>query len=125
MFRLQVKGHFDSGHYLRGYRGKCAQPHGHRWEYEVVVQGDKLDELGMLVDFSAIKAIMKKVEDILDHRMLNDVPPFDVVNPTAENLAQFIYDFMDKHHLDPARVTVWESPECCVKYYKGRGNEDK
>jgi 6-pyruvoyltetrahydropterin/6-carboxytetrahydropterin synthase len=118
MYRLQVKSHFDSGHYLRGYKGKCSRPHGHRFEYEVVIEGDELNEIGILVDFVDVKKAMKEVEEILDHQMLNEIGIFKSINPTAENLSRFIFVYLSKCLPNVVRVTVWESPDCCVKYYE-------
>ena len=124
MYELKVQSHFDSAHFLRGYPGKCASEHGHRWVYEVVIEGDKLDKLGMLVDFVLVKVILKnQVESLLDHVKLNDLEAFQDKNPTAENIAEFIYGVIKKSTKDHlygntrlTSVTVWETPECGITY---------
>ena len=122
MYTLRTKRHFDAGHFLRDYDGKCANKHGHRWDFEVVIEGDELDKLGMLVDFTIVKGAMKKVEDMFDHTFLNDLPAFIIQNPTAENIARVIYKYIASYFKLvelPGRlkeVTVWEAPESCVTY---------
>jgi len=132
MYRLQVKDHFDAAHYLKGYAGKCNREHGHRWDIEVCLEGNGLDKINMLIDFSIVKKIMKSLLDKLDHYQLNEQLHED--NVTAEYLAKWFYDsFESEFAMYPlsngevpslkgirlARVTVWESPECCVKYSPG------
>lgn len=120
MYSICVSGHLDSGHYLRGYQGKCATPHGHRFTYQVTLSGENLNKLGMLIDFVSIKELMKKsIEDLLDHKMLNEIPPFDKVNPTAENLAYFIYGIVYKElKIKLTKVRVYESPDCYSEYWE-------
>lgn len=125
MFGITVTGHLDSGHYLRGYPGKCSQSHGHRFNYEISFSGDNLDELDMLIDFVRVKDFMKKqVDERYDHKLLNDVPPFDEINPTAETLAYTIFkiieDGWNKGELPvPAdNVRVYESPDCYAEYWE-------
>jgi 6-pyruvoyltetrahydropterin/6-carboxytetrahydropterin synthase len=122
MFRLQVKTHFDAAHYLAGYNGKCANLHGHRWDVELVVEGKVLGADNMLVDFSAIKKELNAYLDRqFDHKCLNEV--LGESNPTAEWIAQKIYERMapivecfSEQKIRLCRVTIWESPDCCVKY---------
>jgi len=126
-YRLQVKTHFDAAHHIRDYPGKCSRPHGHRWEVEVVIEGSRLDHCNMLIDFSAVKQAMTDiVDELLDHYDINET--LSEPNVTAEYLARLLYLELNRKLLDtPAflkcsgklsRVTVWESPECCVKYYQ-------
>ena len=124
MYQIQARHHFDSAHRLRGYPGKCSNLHGHRWEVEAEVAGEQLDELGMLVDFSLLKKVLREVVDPLDHRDLCEIPPFDRENPTAENLARYIYEQL-KERLESLPVgvlvklnlvRVWESPGCAAVY---------
>jgi len=120
---LSVKSHFDAAHHLRNYKGKCSRNHGHRWNYAVTIQGDgnHLDKLGMLVDFSDIKAMMKEIEELLDHNDLNTIPPFTSINPTAENLSKFIFTELKPKisaldGITLKEVAIYESPECSVSY---------
>jgi len=110
------EGHFDSAHSLDGYRGKCANIHGHRWTWRVYITADKLDSLGMIIDFSELKRFMTVVvENVFDHKLLNEVVNF---NPTAEQLAITIYNWLkirvEKNGCKVERVEVFESPECCA-----------
>ncbi len=122
MFQVCVEAHFDAAHFLRDYQGKCANLHGHRWNVEVVVEGPELDELGMLVDFGEIKPVLARSLKELDHSLLNDFPFFgpEGVNPTAENLALFLFQEI-KRDLPLAQksiawVKVYESPETWAIY---------
>ena len=87
-YELTVKDHFDAAHALPGYDGPCQYLHGHTWEVEVVIAGQHLDEVGMLYDFKDIKRDLHQLLENFDHRCLNDVAPFDEINPTAEHLAR-------------------------------------
>ena len=91
MFEVQVEYSFAAGHALRGYKGKCENVHGHNYKVQLVVAGEQLDATGMLMDFVEVKKTIKGLVERLDHRFLNDVPPFDVLNPSAENMARYIY----------------------------------
>ena len=92
MFQVSVEDTFSSGHALRGYKGKCENPHGHNYKIRVTLAGAELDKAGLLVDFKDLKDVMKHVIDRLDHQMLNDIEPFKVLNPSAENLSKYFYD---------------------------------
>ena len=121
MFSLCIKGHFDAAHHLRGYEGKCANNHGHRWEYEVRVSGNTVNDLGILIDFVQLKDIFKSViDDKLDHQDLNTITPFDQINPTAENLAKWIFLELKLKlsifSVQLTEVTVWESEKACASY---------
>ena len=123
MYRLQVKTHFDAAHFLRDYEGKCRRMHGHRWDVEVCLQGGKLDEKNMLVDFKDVKALLNELLDShCDHYCLND--SLHEANPTAEYLAKWLFEELEAHlwpscvdhSIEVVRVCIWESPDCCVKY---------
>ena len=118
MYRAQVKMHFDAAHFLRGYRGKCENLHGHRFLVAVAVETETLDEIGMSIDFCVLKRHFKEIVDTFDHRNLNETAPFDVINPTSENLAAHFFKEM-KSRLSPVtirRVKVWESPDAWASY---------
>jgi 6-pyruvoyltetrahydropterin/6-carboxytetrahydropterin synthase len=91
MFEVSVEQTFAAGHALRNYKGACENVHGHNFKVQVTLQGDSLDHAGMLVDFLDVKASMQDVIAKLDHRFLNEIAPFDVVNPSAENIAEYFY----------------------------------
>lgn len=119
MYLLTVKEDFDAAHRVVGYPGKCDKLHGHCWTVEVAVEGNQLDELGMVVDFKYLKSLVRDILNIYDHRYLNELPDFAGKNPTAENIAAAIY-----HHVASGlessasvrNVTVWESPGSSVTY---------
>jgi 6-pyruvoyltetrahydropterin/6-carboxytetrahydropterin synthase len=92
MYEVTVEAHFSSGHFLREYYGKCENPHGHNYRVLVTLAGAELEKNGLLLDFKILKDILKPVVNYLDHHMINDLPPFDVVNPSAENLAKYFFD---------------------------------
>jgi 6-pyruvoyltetrahydropterin/6-carboxytetrahydropterin synthase len=92
MFEVTVERSFAAGHYLRNYKGKCENPHGHNYKIRVTLAGDRLDHAGLLVDFKDLKDVMKETIERLDHQMMNDVEPFTTLNPSAENLAKYFYD---------------------------------
>ena len=92
MFEVTVEAGFSSGHYLRNYRGKCENPHGHNYKIRVTLAGKELDKAGLLLDFKDLREVMKHAIDRLDHQMINDIEPFTILNPSAENLAKYFYD---------------------------------
>jgi len=130
MYQLMVRSHFDAAHFLRGYQGKCSKCHGHRFHYSVGISGETLNDLGILIDFKDVKSILKdEIEEVLDHCLLNeDVPPFDRINPTAENIAKLIYDIVNQTTasyfsellLDLDWVEVYESENCGIRYWEDR-----
>ena len=92
VFRLTITDEFSSSHCLRNYQGPCEALHGHNFVVEAVFQGERLtQDTEMLMDFKECKALLKQVTDKLDHTHLNNVPYFQRRNPTAENLARYIY----------------------------------
>jgi 6-pyruvoyltetrahydropterin/6-carboxytetrahydropterin synthase len=82
---------FSAAHALRGYKGRCEHLHGHNWKIRVAVSSEKLNEIGMVMDFTEIKALLDTLLQNLDHKYLNEVSPFDTINPTAENIAGFLF----------------------------------
>lgn len=124
MYELTVRSRFSAAHSLSGYPGDCARLHGHTWSVEVKVAGKMLDEMGMLVDFKDIKKHLSTVIDQLDHRLLNEVQGFGEkgLNPTAENLAFFIYKTLEqpiaaiRDGIRLKEISVWESPDAYATY---------
>ena len=92
MFEVTVEDSFAAGHYLRNYRGKCENAHGHNYKVRVTLAGKELDKAGLLLDFKDLREVMKPVIDRLDHQMINEIEPFTNLNPSAENLAKYFYD---------------------------------
>ncbi len=123
MYELTVRRHFDAAHHLWGYPGRCTRLHGHSWLVEVAVAGEELDEYGMLIDFHELQEMVESVVKDLDHQYLNDLPPFHQpgreTNPTAENIARYIYRRLKPNFrpgLKLRRVIVWESPSARASY---------
>jgi 6-pyruvoyltetrahydropterin/6-carboxytetrahydropterin synthase len=117
---LRVIADFASAHTLRDYPGACSRMHGHNWKVEVEVDARELDSIGMGLDFKVIKRSARDLVNELDHRYLNDVAPFDTVNPTAENIAAHLYrELSQRLNDDRVRVravTLWETERACVRY---------
>ncbi len=119
-YTLKVVSDFASAHALRGYPGDCRRLHGHNWKVEVEVSASTLDDLGMVVDFKTIKKLVKEITDRLDHQYLNELAPFDELNPTAENMAAYIYKQLAQKLIEGCAniesVTLWETERACVRY---------
>ena len=123
MYEIEVRAAFEAAHFIEGYAGKCARLHGHNWEVVAVVRGEKLDALGMLIDFKILKAELKKVLDEFDHRFLNELEPFAEENPTAENLSRKVFERLASSEIFCGTVKlhavrVCESPNSSVTYYE-------
>jgi 6-pyruvoyltetrahydropterin/6-carboxytetrahydropterin synthase len=124
MFEVSAEQTFAAGHALRGYQGKCENVHGHNYRVRVTLAGEQLNSIGLLVDFVDMKRLMKEIIEYLDHKFINDLPPFDKVNPTAENMAQWFCEQFQKGLDDglaqvPARVTevvIWETEKNIATY---------
>ncbi len=116
---VMIQMSFSSAHYLRDYTGKCANLHGHNYKVEVHARGQKLDHIGMLIDFSELKAATKQVVDYLDHRNINDLPPFDrEINSTAEEIAAYflreVGAQLNSDRIQVYKVRIWETDNCVV-----------
>jgi len=121
MFDIFIDTHFAGGHHLRDYPGDCETPHGHNWKVRVTVRATKLDQLGMGVDFTIVKKAVKETLKKIDHKNLNELPMFQKVNPSSENIAIFIYNDL-KNVLAHERyslysVTVKETDFQGLTYY--------
>ena len=121
MFEVSAQQTFAAGHALRNYHGKCENVHGHNYRVQVTVEGESLDMSGLLVDFVELKRLMSQVIERLDHRFLNDISPFDVLNPSAENLAKYFWDEISRDLKGdvPVRVSevrVWETDTSIAVY---------
>jgi len=119
MFEVSVEQTFAAGHALRNYKGKCENVHGHNYRVQVTVAGERLCANGLLVDFVELKRVMRDVTEYLDHRFINDLPPFDVLNPSAENMAKYFYDEVLIGGEVPVRVSevrLWETDTSLAVY---------
>ncbi len=119
-YTLKILTDFASAHTLRDYPGDCRRMHGHNWKLEVEVVANRLDNTGMGVDFRVIKNAARTLAKTLDHYYLNDIPPFDKINPTAENIAAYFFNglsqTLNQPHLRVSAVTLWETDRACVRY---------
>lgn len=125
MYEVTVEDTFAAGHYLRDYKGKCENPHGHNYKVQVTLQGKSLDRAGLLLDFKDLKVVMKHVIDYLDHQMINDLEPFTRLNPSAENLAKYFYDETlaklaqtTAGRVSVKQVTIYETETSIATYYE-------
>jgi len=122
MFQVSVEETFSAGHALRGYRGKCENVHGHNYRVRVTLEGPQLDSIGLLVDFTVLKRILREIIGELDHQFINDLEPFRVTNPSAENLAKYFYERVARELKDlppGAKVTdvvLWETDTSRAQY---------
>jgi 6-pyruvoyltetrahydropterin/6-carboxytetrahydropterin synthase len=123
MIELCVRSHFSGAHHLEGYNGSCSDHHGHNWGVEVCVQGDRLNDMGIVIDYRILKQMLKDVLNVLDHKDLNVSPVFSGINPSSENIARYIYEQMKKQlagqPCEIVRVTVNETPETSATYREG------
>ncbi len=119
-FVVMKEQDFAAAHFLRQYHGQCEQLHGHNYIVRVHVGCDELGAEGMVVDFCRLRDAMRAVLGRFDHKLLNDVPPFDTLNPTVEHLARYVAEEVAAQIDDPrARVIaceIWETARNCATY---------
>jgi len=124
-YLLRVDADFSASHILYGYDGPCARLHGHNWKVEVEVMTHELDNIGMGMDFRTIKLAVRALCEELDHRHLNDIPPFTTDNPTAENIGRWFYeklsDSLNTQVSTLKSVTIWENDCSRVQYSQELG----
>jgi len=106
MYEIMIETGFSASHLVRGYPGDCAQPHGHNWKVRVYVRADRTNNLGMVIDFRRLKEITQERTEQLDHRSLNNFPPFAKENPTSENVARWLYGNL-REKIDAADYYLW------------------
>ena len=123
MYEVTVDRSFAAGHYLRNYKGKCENPHGHNYKVRVTLCGKELDKAGLLLDFKDLKDVMRDVIERVDHQMLNDIEPFTRLNPSAENIARYFYDetssrvkSLTNGRVSVKDVTIWETDATTARY---------
>ena len=121
MFEITIEETFAAGHALRNYRGKCENVHGHNYRCQVAVEGTTLDEIGLLVDFVELKRVVHAVLDRMDNQWLNEFPPFDALNPSAENMAKYIHDEVKqglgvREGVRVGTVKLWETDTASATY---------
>ncbi len=125
MFEISVEDTFAAGHYLRNYRGKCENPHGHNYKVRITLAGEQLDQAGLLLDFKDLKDAMRQVMERLDHQMINDLEPFTNLNPSAENIARYFYEHTNSRlrtatngRVRVKDVTIWETDTTTATYFE-------
>src|SRR5579862_3332526 len=120
MFEVSVEETFAAGHALRDYKGKCENVHGHNYRVQIVIEGPELDATGLLVDFADVKHLMDAAIARLDHQFINDIAPFDKLNPSAENMAKYFHDEVARGLSGGGprigAVKVWETDETSATY---------
>jgi 6-pyruvoyltetrahydropterin/6-carboxytetrahydropterin synthase len=124
LFEVMIERNFSSAHQLRGYKGKCENLHGHNYKIEIYARGSELDNIGLLVDFGELKEAADEVVGYLDHRNINELPPFDEeLNPSAENLARYILERVSSRVGDERvrvyKVRCFETPTSVATYQVG------
>jgi 6-pyruvoyltetrahydropterin/6-carboxytetrahydropterin synthase len=120
MYHVRVEEEFSAAHFLSRYRGKCEKLHGHNYLVRLWLGGEKLDEGGMLFDFSLLKKMLREVLALLDHSNLNDMEIF-CGDPSAERIAKFIFDEIQKKLPDREKgllqaVDVFENSRSMARY---------
>ncbi len=122
MYELTVRNGFSAAHQLRGYRGSCENLHGHNWKVEVAVRAERLDEVGIGLDFRTIRQVTQEVLATLDHQNLNELEPFREINPTSENLARWLFQGLSRRLNAPgikvSQVKVMETDLCSATYWE-------
>ena len=122
-FRIKVLSEFSSAHALRGYVGDCARVHGHNWKVEAELDCNKLNDIGIAVDFKNLKSMLKEIITPYDHQLLNELEPFDKINPTAENVAALFYNKLKQllasnNDVTLKAITIWETDRSSIRYFE-------
>ncbi len=125
MYEVFTETHFSAAHRLRNYNGACEHLHGHNWDVRVTVKAEELDDIGIAIDFKLLKKAVKEIVDgRLDHTDLNVIFDEESGNPSAENIAKYIYTEIaplikaENTAASISRVDVWETPGNCASYYE-------
>jgi len=120
LFKVFKEAEFSAAHSLREYKGRCENMHGHNWKVRLQISASELDSLGMAIDFEEVKQVLNKVIGKLDHQNLNEIPPFDELNPTSENIAKYIFEeasgLINADRVKVDSVMVWEKQSSCAIY---------
>lgn len=119
MYKLSALLSFSSAHYLNEYNGNCARLHGHNWKIQIEVSSFEINDIGMALDFKDLSKLAWQVIGKFDHQVINDVKPFDTINPTAENIARYFYQEISKilpPHVKMEKIGLWETDKYLVEY---------
>lgn len=121
MYEIAVEQEFEAAHYLRGYRGKCEKMHGHHFRVVARLRARKLDGIGIAYDFTVLREQLGQILARFDHTCLNEVAPFDSINPTSENIASTVFSELQGalkgEAVTVTSIQVWESPRSSVTYF--------
>ena len=119
-YEVMIERNFSSAHQLRGYKGKCENLHGHNYRVEIYARGEELNNIGLLIDFVELKAASDEIVKYLDHRNINELPPFDELQPSAENLAKYVLERVSGRVSDDRvqiyKVRCFETPTSVATY---------
>jgi len=120
MYEIMIQESFSAAHRLRNYGGRCEELHGHNWRVDVVVGAKQLDSTGLAMDFKELRQHTREILSSLDHAFLNELDPFQEMNPSSENIARFIFQGLEAkmagRGVSVVRVNVWESDHSCASY---------
>lgn len=120
MYELQITTQFAAAHQLKNFRGKCEKLHGHNWRIDVFVEGKKLNDAGLLIDFKDLKDATNRILEELDHSFLNELPQFKDQNPSSENIAAYVFTKLSSElndtNITVSKVTAWESDTASSSY---------
>jgi 6-pyruvoyltetrahydropterin/6-carboxytetrahydropterin synthase len=122
MYEVKVKAGFSAAHQLRLYDGKYENLHGHNWSAQVAVEADELDAMGVGIDFVKLKQMVAEILSKLDYQNINEIPPFDELNPSAENIARWLFlklkDQVGSQTTRVKRVEICEMEGCGASYFE-------
>jgi len=122
MWEISQETCVAAAHQLRFAPGEGERLHGHNWRIKAVVRAKELDKSGFVLDFNHLGSVLRTLVEPYEHVFLNEVPPFDDLNPTAENIARVVAESLaekiDDQRAKVARVEIWENDTCCAIYYR-------
>ena len=122
MYEVTVKTGFSAAHQLRLYDGKYENLHGHNWSAQVTVEADGLDAMGVGIDFVKLKQMVEEILGKLDYQNINEIPPFDKLNPSAENIARWLFlelkQQVSTQTTRVKRVEIYEMEGCGASYFE-------
>ncbi len=122
MFRIAKDFTFAAAHAIRGHQGGCERLHGHNYRVRIHVGSDQLDPLGMVMDFADLKALAEEILAPFDHQVINEIAPFDELNPTAEVFARYVFEEVAKRlpgNVVALQVDVWENDRSYATFAPG------
>ncbi len=122
MYEVKINTTFSAAHQLRCYDGKYENLHGHNWGATVLVEAKELDSMGVGIDFIVLKKKVEAILSKLDYQNINEIPPFDKLNPSAENIAYWVFQALKadigSDTVKVKRVEIREMADCGAAYYE-------